>query len=77
MVIGPYDQYQRLMEAQTVTMKDKKAVVKMVSPVAQAMSEIKREYEIAECKIFLPPLQRDHVYRSNPDDYLYYEGPVR
>ena len=47
MVVLPYDEYQRVMEAKTVKMNDQKPVIKMVTRVAQAaemaMSETKRQ----------------------------------
>ena len=48
----PYDQDKRIMEAQMAKTKDKNPVIKMVTPVEQAMeivkSEIKREREMAK-----------------------------
>ena len=48
----PYDLDERIMEAQTAKTKDQTPVIKMVTPVEQAMemvkSEIKREREMAK-----------------------------
>ena len=58
----PYDQDNRIMEAQTAKTKDQRPVIKMVTPVKQAMemarSEIKREREMAKSKTFVPPGRR-------------------
>ena len=47
MVLVPYDEYQRVMEAKTVKMKDQKPMIKIVTPFAQAaemaISETKRQ----------------------------------
>ena len=49
MVLVPNDQYQRVMAAQTVKMKEREPVIKMVKPVEQAtemaMPELKREWD--------------------------------
>ena len=52
-------------------------VLQDVSVLGNAMTEIKGEREMAISKTFLPPLQREHIHRSNPEDNLYYEGPLR
>ena len=55
----PYDQDKRTLEAQTAKTKDKKPVIKIVTPVEQATemvkSEIKREREMAKNKTFVSP----------------------
>ena len=70
----PYDQEKRIMEAQTAKTKDQRPVIKMVTPVEQAMemarSEIKREREMAKSKTFIPPGQRKKFTRSIPKDYF-------
>ena len=70
----PYDQDKRIMEAQTAKTKDQRPVIKMVTPVEQAMemarSEIKREREMAKSKTFVPPGRRKNVYRSIKEDKL-------
>ena len=63
----PYDQDKRIMEAQTAKPKDQKQVIKMVTPVEQAMgmvkSEIKRECEMTKNKTFVSPGRRQNVTR--------------
>ena len=58
----PYDQDKRILEAQTAKTKDQRPVIKMVTPVEQAVemarSEIKREREMAKSKTFVPPGRR-------------------
>ena len=72
MVLIPYDQDKRIMEAQTSKTKDQKPVIKMVTPVEQATemarSEIKRECEMAKSKTFVPPGRRQNVNRSITKD---------
>ena len=70
----PYDQEKRIMEAQTAKTKDQRPVIKMVTPVEQAMemarSEIKREREMAKSKTFVPLGRRKKFTRSIPKDYV-------
>ena len=70
----PYDQDKRILEAQTAKTKDQRPVIKMVTPVEQAVemarSEIKREREMARGKTFVPPGRRKNVYRSITKDKL-------
>ena len=70
----PYDQDKRIMEAQTAKTKDQRPVIKMVTPVEQAMemarSEIKKEREMAKSKTFVPPRRSKNVYRSITEDKL-------
>ena len=70
----PYDQDKRIMEAQTAKTKGQRPVIKMVTPVEQAMemarSEIKREREMAKSKTFVPPGRRKKFTRSIPKDYV-------
>ena len=70
----PYDQDQRIMEAQTARTKDQRPVIKMVTPVEQATemarSEIKREREMAKSKTFVHQGRRKNVYRSITEDKL-------
>ena len=70
----PYDQEKRIMEAQTAKTGDQRPVIKMVTPVEQAMemarSEIKREREMAKSKTFVPPGRRKKFTRSIPKDYV-------
>ena len=70
----PYNQDKRIMEAQTAKTKDQRPVIKMGTPVEQAMemarSEIKREREMSKSKTFVPPVRRKNVYRSITEDKL-------
>ena len=71
----PYEQDKRILEAQTAKTKDQRPVIKMVTPVEQAVemtrSEIKRECgEMAKNKTFVPPGRSKNVYRSIPMDYV-------
>ena len=74
MVLIPYDQDKRIMEAQTAKTKDKKTVIKMMTPLEQATeiarSEIKRECEMAKNKTFVPPGRRQNVNRLITKDYF-------
>ena len=70
----PYDQDKRMLEAQRAKTKDQRLVIKMVTPVEQAVemarSEIKREREMAKSKTFLPPGRLKNVYRSITENTL-------
>ena len=76
----PYDQEKRIMEAQTAKTKDQRPVIKMVTPVEQAMemarSEIKKEREMAKSKTFVPLGRRKKFTRSIPKDYVLPKGSI-
>ena len=68
MVLVPYEEYQRAMEAQTVQMEDQKPVIKMVTSIAQVaemtMSEIKRQRDALKPKKKRKPPTRQKPYTT-------------
>ena len=68
MVLVPYDEYPRVMEAKTVKMKEQKPVIKMVTPFAQAaemaMSEIKRQRDALKPMKTRKPSTRQKPYTN-------------
>ena len=68
MVLVPYEEYQRVMEAQTVQMEDQKPVIKMVTSIAQVaemtMSEIKRQRDALKPKKKRKPPTRQKPYTT-------------
>ena len=72
--VGSGEKHRRLKEMEAKQIENKRPVVNLVSPVAQATemarSEVKREREIAKSKTFVPPGRRKKFTTSILKDYV-------